>query len=83
MKLAIVVAQINRYMYSVCWLTRIQLLALIPSSVLVAMLNVRVSVVSVNSLSLNHHGFTYDSFVVCVDLLMSWKPPRGPFHCMF
>ena len=81
MKLAIVVAQINRYTYSVCWLTRIQLLAFIPSSVPVAMLNV--SVVSVNSSSLNHHGFTYDSFVVCVDLLMSWKLPRGPFHYMF
>ena len=37
MKLAIVVAQINRYTYSMCWLTRIQLLALIPSSVPVAM----------------------------------------------
>ena len=31
------VAQINRYTYSVCWLTRIQLLAFISSSVHVAM----------------------------------------------
>ena len=53
MKLAIVVAQINRYTYSMCWLTRIQLLPFIPSSVPVAMLNVRVSVVSVTSSSLN------------------------------
>ena len=72
MKLAIVVAQISRCTYSVSWLTRIQLLAFIPSSDPVAMWNVRVSAVSVNSSSLNHHGFTYVSFVVCVDLLMSW-----------
>ena len=37
---------------------------------LVPRLNVRVSVVSVNSSSLNHHNFTYDSFVVCVDLVV-------------
>ena len=49
MKLAIVVVQINRNMYSVCLLTRIQLLAFISSNVPVAMLNVRVSVVSVKS----------------------------------
>ena len=49
MKLAIVVAQINRYTFSVCWLTRIQLLAFISSSVRVAMWNVRVSIVSVDS----------------------------------
>ena len=24
----------------------------------------------------------YDSFVGCVDLLMSWKSPRGPFKYM-
>ena len=58
-------------------------MAFIPSSVPVAMGNVRVSVVSVNSSSLNNHGFTYDSFVVCCDLLMSWKPPRRPLKCMF
>ena len=67
--LNIVVAQINRYTFSVCWLTRIQLLAFIPSSVPVAIGNVRVSAVSVNSSSLNYHDFTYDSFVVCVDLV--------------
>ena len=49
MKLAVVVAQINTYTYSVCWLTRIQLLAFISSSAPVAIWNVRVSVVSVNS----------------------------------
>ena len=57
MKLATVVAQINRYTYSMCWLTRIQHLAFIPSRVPVVMWNVRVSVVSVNSSSLNHLWF--------------------------
>ena len=83
MKLAIVVAQINRYTYCVCWLTKIQVLAFIPLSVPVAMLNVRVSIYSVNYSSLNHHGFTYDSFVVCVNLMMSWEPPRGSFNACF
>ena len=65
MKLAIVVAQISRYTYSMCWLTRIQLLAFIPSSVPVAVWNVRVSVVSVNSSSLNHQLF-YLWFLCCL-----------------
>ena len=61
MKLAIVVAQINRYTYYVCMLTRIQLLAFISSSVPVAMWNVRVRVASLNPSSLNHNGITCES----------------------
>ena len=63
MKLATVIAQINRYTYFVCWLTRIQLLAFIPSRVPVVMWNVRVSVVSVNSSSLNHHIYCLCWFI--------------------
>ena len=61
MKLAIVVAQINYYTYSVCWLTGIQSLPFFSSSVLVAMRNVRECVASLNPSSLNHPGFTCES----------------------
>ena len=65
MKLAIVVSQINRNTYSVCWLTRIQLLAFISSSVPDAMWKFRVSVVSVK-LHIHEPPWFYLWFLCCL-----------------